>query len=92
MATDHPGHPGQTHLPRPWVRNDLARQIRDLATKNDHTISEEMRVALRSHLRRNGYTVNGGSTLAEDDEGGADHAPFGTPARGGAARDVCEPA
>lgn len=89
---DHPGHPGQAQLPRPWIRKDIAQQIHDLAARNDHTISEEMRIALRAHLRRNGYTVNGGSTLAIDDEEGVVSALSRTTARGGPASDVYRPA
>ena len=92
MDKDHPGHPGQTQLPRPWIRRDIAHHLRDLATENDRTVAEEMRCALREHLKRNGRAINGTSTtLLTDDEGGADHASSGTAARGGAACDVCQP-
>ena len=82
----HRAPPGQ-HLLQVLVPLDVVRSLRAIAEPEERTLSSEVRLALRRHLAR-----SGGTAPATDDKGGADHASSGTAARGGAARDVCEPA
>jgi hypothetical protein len=77
-------HAGQTMLSRVWIRDDLARQLRELARSNDHTVVEEVRCAVREHLKRNRRRLNGTHSEAAPGKGGS-----GPAARDDSARDVC---
>jgi hypothetical protein len=77
------GHPDKASLPRAWVSNDVAQRLRELAWENDHTMVEEIRIAVRAHLKRNGREV-GRKTEAAPGQGGSV-----TTARDTSARHVC---
>ena len=46
-------HEGKTMLSRVWIGDSVAQQLSELAFASDHTVVEEIRVAVRAHVKRN---------------------------------------
>lgn len=59
--TQHDRHQGKTSLPRVWISDDVAQRLRELAWENDHPMVEEIRLAVRAHVKRSQRRLKGAS-------------------------------